>query len=193
MGRIFAASVKLFWGLLILTAIFLLSVRTRVCSYDGAQTGRRTNGCHISNNAVLVRDLTTELNRKHNTSYDVVELMRSYGLEPKLLSRSVSRNRPNSDDFVVPNVVHFIHFGESMKFKFRHYLSVLGADKFIRPDYIFIHGDRKISGHWWTKTIADIPNLYHVWQRQPTEIHGRSIRFVQHAADFVRLQLMYGM
>ncbi|KAI0228376.1 hypothetical protein LSAT2_021150, partial [Lamellibrachia satsuma] len=118
--------------------------------------------------------------------------MRRYGLNSTLLSWSVPRNISDGDDFVVPNVIHFMHFGKTLKFEFRNYLTVLGVHKFMKPDYIIFHGDGEISGRWWNKTLADVPNLYRVWLQQPTEIHGRKMRYIQHAADITRLQMLYG-
>ena len=139
------------------------------------------------------RDLTDELARRRHVPYDVLDLMRKRGLKPVLLSRFEPREKSENDTYVVPNVVHYIHFGKTLKFKFVNYLNVLGVHKFIKANYIFFHGDAAITGKWWNRTVTDVPNLYRVWQRKPTDIHGRKIRFIEHTSDIIRLHILYGM
>ena len=84
-------------------------------------------------------------------------------------------------------------FGKTLEFEFTNYLNVLGVHKFMKPNYIIFHGDAGITGEWWNRTVTEVPNLYHVWQRKPTEIHGRKIGYIQHAADITRLEILHGM
>ena len=197
MGRICRTFVKQLLGCVILTVIFqfnaILWFPSRPCPpCKHVETSICTTDRNILPDVSVVRDLTTELNHTPLVSYDVLELMRRYGLNSTLLSWSVPRNSSDGDDFVVPNVIHFMHFGKTLKFEFRNYLTVLGVHKFMKPDYIIFHGDGEISGRWWNNTLADVPNLYCVWLQQPTEIHGRKMRYIQHAADITRLQTLYG-
>ena len=153
---------------MILTVIFLSSatpwVRPRPCPpCNHVETRISTVDRNISAGVSVVIDLSTELNHTPLASYDVLKTMRRYGLKSTLFNRSVPSNRSKSDTFVVPNVIHFIHFGNTLMFEFRNYLTVLGVHKFMKPDYIIFHGASEISGRWWNKTLADVTNLYHVW------------------------------
>ena len=181
------ASMKLLFGMLILTISIPSSVR--ICLW--------ITGTHLPDFEILptevARDLTDELARRRHVPYDVLDLMRERGLQPVLLNRFEPRGKSESDNYVVPNVVHYIHFGKTLKFEFSNYLNVLGVHKFMKPNYIIFHGDAAITGDWWNRTVTQVPNLYHVWHRKPTEIQGRQIGFIQHAADITRLQILYGM
>ena len=139
----------------------------------------------------VARDLTDELVRSRLVPYDVLDLMRARGFQPVLLSRFEPRENSESDNYVVPNVVHYIHFGKTLEFEFINYLNVLGVHKFMKPNYIIFHGDAGITGEWWNRTVTEVPNLYQVWHRKPTEIHGYG--YLQHAADITRFQTLYGM
>ena len=181
------ASMKLWFALLILAFSVPLILRLSI-SY---------NITHLPNFEVLptevARDLTDELARRRHVPCDVLDLMRARGFQPVLLSRFEPREKSESDNYVVPNVVHYIHFGKTLEFEFTNYLNVLGVHKFMKPNYIIFHGDTGITGEWWNRTVAEVPNMYHVWRRKPTEIHGRKIDYIQHAADITRLQTLYGM
>lgn len=59
--------------------------------------------------------------------------------KPLLLSRRSTTNVHESL-LAVPNVVHFIRFG-NMSFDFQQYVTFLSVHKFQKPDAIFIHGD----------------------------------------------------
>ena len=181
------ASMKLWFTLLMLAFSIPLILRLRMldCTYlpnfEMMPTG-------------VARDLTDELARRRHVPYDVLDLMRERGLQPVLLSRFDPRGKSESDNYyVVPNVVHYIHFGKTLEFEFTNYLNVLGVHKFMKPNYIIFHGDAAITGKWWNRTVTEVPNLYRVWHRKPTEIHGRKIGFIQHAADITRLEMLYGM
>ena len=137
-----------------------------------------------------------------DTDADMLDELRSCGWQPRLLSRAVRRDNNTtvkaSASLVVANVVHYILFKKSgnnmknFKFLFQHYLSFRSVHQFIRPRYIFLHGDSVPEGEWWQRTLQEVDNLYHVYCEKPTKIHGKPIRFVQHAADIKRLTLLIG-
>ncbi|KAI0219759.1 hypothetical protein LSAT2_028736, partial [Lamellibrachia satsuma] len=120
---------------------------------------------------------------------DMLDEMRAAGLKPQLLSRAVPRHVDNVTSHVVPNVVHYVHYGvaNGVPFDFQHYLSFRSASQFLKPQYIFLHGDVVPKGEWWTRTLAEVDNLYHVYRKKQTKIHGKKVTFVQHLADFTRL------
>ena len=125
---------------------------------------------------------------------DMLDDMRACGLKPRLLSRAVSRPGDNHTLYVVPNVVHYVLFGvqKGVRFDFQHYLSFRSASRFLKPQYIFLHGDFIPTGKWWKRTVTEVDNLYHVYRKKQTSIHGREVIYVQHLADFTRLQICIG-
>ena len=126
---------------------------------------------------------------------DMLDELRSCGMTPRLLTRAVRRDDDDNTSLVVPNVVHYILFEKARnktKFEFQHYVSFCSASRFIRPRYIFLHGDQMPEGEWWQRTLRDVDNLYHVYCKKPTQIHGRTISYIEHAADIKRLTLLIG-
>lgn len=100
--------------------------------------------------------------------------------------------RTDNDRYLVPNIVHYILYGDEM-FTFLHYLSFKSSDRFIRPKYLFVHGDYDIGadhGYWWRKMLDDVPNVYYVRRPNVKSIQGRKPRSVEHAADIVRLHII---
>ena len=138
-----------------------------------------------------------------DTDADMLDELRSCGWQPRLLTRAVRRDNNTtvntSASLVVANVVHYILFKKSsnnkknFKFLFHYYLSFRSVHQFIRPRYIFLHGDLVPEGEWWQRTLQDVDNLYHVYCEKPTKIHRRIIGFVEHASDIKRLALLIGM
>ena len=137
-----------------------------------------------------------------DTDADMLDELRSCGWQPRLLSRAVRRDNNTtvkaSASLVVANVVHYILFKGSsnnrknFKFLFQHYLSFRSVHQFIRPRYIFLHGDSVPEGEWWQRTLQEVDNLYHVYCEKPTKIHDKPFRCVEHAADIKRLTSLIG-
>ena len=125
---------------------------------------------------------------------DMLDEMRAAGLKPQLLSRAVPRPVDNDTSHVVPNVVHYVHYGvaNGVPFDFKHYLSFRSASQFLKPQYIFLHGNVVPKGEWWTRTLAEVDNLYHVYRKKQTKICGKKVTFVQHLACFTRLTVTIG-
>ena len=130
----------------------------------------------------------------NDTLDDMLDDMRACGLNPRLLSRAVSRPGDNSTLYVVPNVVHYVLYGvpKGVRFDFQHYLSFLSASQFLKPQYIFLHGDFIPAGEWWKRTVAEVDNRYHVYRKKQSSIHGKKVNYVEHLADFTRLQICIG-
>ena len=102
--------------------------------------------------------------------------------------------RADGDRFLVPNIVHYILYGNE-KFTFLHYLSFKSADRFIRPRFLFVHGDYDIAadhGYWWRRMLDDVANVYYVRRPSVRSIQGRKPRSVEHAADILRLHIIKG-
>jgi len=128
---------------------------------------------------------------------DFRELIRlRSGVTPRLLSK---RTRPvtanaGSDrrKYVVPNVVHYIHFGNKMIFDFEQYISYLSVHKFIKPDYIFLHGDTLPVGSWWNRTLAEVPNIYHAFVKGITGVNGKKFFHPTQHSNLLRLYILLG-
>ena len=118
------------------------------------------------------------------------------GVKPKLISTRTRpvNERPESagQEYVVPNVVHYIYFDRGMKFTFMQYIGYLSAHKFIQPDYIFLFGDNLPKGPWWQRTLADVPNIYHVYVDDRPEVNGRPFRYPTQHSNLLRLRIMLG-
>ena len=128
---------------------------------------------------------------------DPLSEMRVRGLRPYLLSRVVPRPVDNNASHVVPNVVHYVLYGKEdapgrVPFDFQHYLSFRSASDFLKPRYIFVHGDVVPKGEWWARTVTDVDNLYHVYRKRQATIHGEKFAYIQHLADYIRLTVIIG-
>jgi hypothetical protein len=128
---------------------------------------------------------------------DFLNLIRVQGgAEPKLLS---ARTEPVKEglygdrrEYVVPNIVHFIWFHHPLEFKFRTYLTYLSVYKFIKPHYILLHGDVTPTGYWWNRTVADVPNIYHVHVDDKKSMFGQNFAYPTQHSDVLRLYIILG-
>ena len=91
---------------------------------------------------------------------------------------------------VVPNIVHYVWFGEYETLRFHHMLSILSAHKFIRPERILIHCDFAPVGQWWKYIRSKVPNIEIVKREPPTEIFGNQVILQEHKSDIVRMQVL---
>ena len=138
-----------------------------------------------------VRDITSESNEDVNARLESFpDIIGSCGeYKPMLISNqstqtvsyessksssnaSTSSTSSSTSQLPVPNVVHYVWFGESFELTFLNYLSLLSVSRFIRPTHIFIHGDAMPRGEWWERASRDIPNIYHVNRTRPVLING---------------------
>ncbi len=62
-----------------------------------------------------------------------------------------------SKHYRVPNIVHFIWFGEKKEMKFLNYVSITSAYKIQRPDVIMFHCDNLPMGEWWDRIWREVP------------------------------------
>ncbi|XP_046329135.1 uncharacterized protein LOC124112966 [Haliotis rufescens] len=95
-----------------------------------------------------------------------------------------------SDHFVVPNIVHFVWFGEDLKFRFHHLLSIKSAYSILKPDRILFHCNHKPVGKWWKVIKQTIPILRIVDRKAPTEIYGNMVIRSEHKSDIARIQIL---
>lgn len=103
-------------------------------------------------------------------------------------SLSLAKEEANIE---APNVVHYVYWGADLKFTFVNYLSYRSADRFIRPEQIFVHGDRIPTGIWWNRLVKEVKNIYHVY-RDFTQFapNGERYKYPAHISDYFRTEIL---
>jgi len=93
-----------------------------------------------------------------------------------------------------PPIAHFVKLSNSggVQLSFREYTSVLAVYKFLQPKRIMFHIYTSISGKYWDKVNA-LKDVEIVANKVPpvTLIGGKRARWIQHHADFVKLNMVY--
>ena len=95
------------------------------------------------------------------------------------------------DNFVVPNIVHYVWFN-STQLSFFNFLSFMSAIKFIRPCLILIHGPAIPYGIYWDFFLRAFPNVMHVKQSRPTAVAENNFAYPEHASDVMRIEALLG-
>jgi mannosyltransferase OCH1-like enzyme len=110
----------------------------------------------------------------------------------KLLAFSNPLVQPYSfqTDKPVPKIVHYCWYGGKRRptFRFYHYISILSADKFIKPEVIYFWHDEIPQGDLWEEIRRRVPSIQMMYRPAPTHIYYRSIVVDQHQSDIVRLE-----
>ena len=107
-------------------------------------------------------------------------------LDDPLLTNGSSKPTPV---YKVPNIVHFIWFGENREMKFLNYISILSAHRIQKPDAIFLHCNHLPVGQWWEKLWREVPiKIYH--REPPSEIHGQRLLHVFHKGDIAKMEIL---
>lgn len=89
------------------------------------------------------------------TNFNISKAKRSSAIKPK-------------NNYVVPNVVHYIWYADKpTKFKFFHMLSMLSAEKFLKPDAIYFHTNLEPVGDYWEQAKSKLTTLK-IMHRKPT-------------------------
>ena len=103
-----------------------------------------------------------------------------------------SKNFPaaeNTSVVTVPNIVHFIWFGENKRMNFINYISILSVHKIHKPDVIMFHCDHLPVGSWWDKLWKDVSLEVH-YRRAPTTVHGQRLLHRFHQGDVAKLEIL---
>ena len=92
-----------------------------------------------------------------------------------------------------PNIIHFVSLSEnnqSRLFTFKQYLSVMSSRKFFNPEKMYLHANVRPHGEYWELAMEKLGITYrHV--RRPPLVQGRKrLSFMQHEADFTKLNVM---
>jgi hypothetical protein len=105
------------------------------------------------------------------------DLPRGFTLEEAAASTSEEHK------FVVPNIVHFIWFGENRRMNFVQYVSILSAYRIHRPDDLMFHCDHLPVGPYWEKLWHNVPiRIMH--KNPPEKIHGQKLMHMYHKRFF---------
>lgn len=94
------------------------------------------------------------------------------------------------DSMKVPNIIHYIWFGNRREFRFFNFLSLYSVHVHQKPCLIFIHGETLPYGIYWTRTLQVIKNIIHVYRDAPRTMYNHTFKFVEHKADVGRLQAL---
>ena len=113
-------------------------------------------------------DVTLHLHDNGNSTH----MQRTYNL-PKLAE----------DGNVVPNIVHFIWFGENKNMSFINYVSILSAHKIQKPEKIMLHCNHLPVGPWWEKIWKEVP-LTIMHREPPEEVHGQKLLHMYHKGRY---------
>ena len=124
------------------------------------------------------------------------------GVRPELISFKKYVPQPTKHartnvPFVVPNIVHYVHYGSGMNglfsepFEFYHYVSYKATTKFIKPIMIILWGD-KFSGKIWERVLREVPNVYYAHVTTSRLLFGVKYFFGTHLSDVARVALLRG-
>ena len=108
-------------------------------------------------------------------------------LDDPLLTKNGSSKQTSV--YKVPNIVHFIWFGENKEMKFLNYISILSAHRIQKPDAIFLHCNHLPVGHWWEKLWREVPIKIH-HREPPSEIHGQRLLHMYHKGDIAKIEIL---
>ncbi|ELT96741.1 hypothetical protein CAPTEDRAFT_196653 [Capitella teleta] len=85
----------------------------------------------------------------------------------QMVQKRAASPKPESG-FLVPNIVHYIWFTKSpTELKFFHMLSLLSAEKYLKPTAIYFHTNHEPIGEYWDEVKRKLTTLK-VVPRQPT-------------------------
>ena len=94
------------------------------------------------------------------------------------------------NQFVVPNIVHYVWFGVDEPFRFHHWLSIRSADMVLKPEVIMFHCQSKPVGRFWSNITRSIRSLKVVHYLPPTTVLGREITRPEHQVNVASLEIL---
>ena len=107
-------------------------------------------------------------------------------------------NQTGAEHFIVPNVVHFIHYDKT-ELSFVDYVVLRAAMRNHRPDAIFIHSNipeaPRIGKYWdWIRKDVELwSRIKFLYLEAPTEIFGQQLSTgwrLHHGSDIGRIRLL---
>ena len=120
-----------------------------------------------------------------NTSSVVKKLISNLPMGYKFTNKSQVRE----DQFVVPNIVHFIWFGQDRNMSFVNYISILSAHLMQKPEQIMLHCDHLPVGEHWERLWRQVP--IRIMHRKPRDtIYGQKLKHIYHKGDVAKLDIL---
>lgn len=107
-------------------------------------------------------------------------------------------NRTGDTRFIVPNIIHFIHFNKT-ELTFVDYVALRAAMRNHRPDEILIHSDipeAPRTGKYWDWIRKDVElwsRIKFMYLEAPTEIFGQPLSTgwrLHHGSDIGRIRVL---
>lgn len=167
-----------------LTAEFKTMMENNPIIVDVFQALKRDGYVLVPVSAVGSSDNFLSARNKYNETNETNDTNETNGTK---VSQLDSRSHP----LKVPNVVHYVFLGSDLHFTFANYLSYRSVERFIQPDQIFIHGDHVPAGRWWTRTIQEVHNIYHVKRKYSKKApNGKYYRYPAHISDYIRVEVL---
>ncbi|XP_077868807.1 uncharacterized protein LOC144359489 [Saccoglossus kowalevskii] len=96
------------------------------------------------------------------------------------------------DEAVVPNIAHYIWFGENLEFRFDHLISLLSAHRIMKAEKILFHTNNEPYGEYWEEAKRTIEVLEVIYRDPPKSVFQLSLgsSFNQHSSDVARLEIL---
>jgi len=93
---------------------------------------------------------------------------------------------------MIPNEVHFVYglLEQKDEFIFPYYLAIYSCYLINKPDSITFHYQYEPHGEWWDK-VKQIPCIKFEEVVAPTHIGSKKIKKFAHAADKLRMDILY--
>jgi hypothetical protein len=131
-----------------------------------------------------------------NVSSNPLDAVFQYGVyvKPDTYLKSTPIIRKMEAKYVVSNIQHYAWYSNAQNtkanFRFHHYLSILSAQKFNKPDCVYFWYEKEPTGKLWELLKKKLPKLVLVYRESPSSIYGRGINVPEHRSDVVRLEAM---
>ena len=124
-------------------------------------------------------------------------ITKRHGIKPALLSYEQVQpdyilHPVSSKGLVVPNIVHYIHYGVNFTLDFLTFVSFKSVDEYIKPSLILVWGDLPPNTTWWRRVQQEVPNVYYVQADRVSQIGGLKPGFIEHETDYMRLKIIHG-
>ncbi|XP_060069898.1 uncharacterized protein LOC132549930 [Ylistrum balloti] len=89
---------------------------------------------------------------------------------------------------VIPKIIHLVWFNRKTM-DFMMYLSLRSALTFLKPDKVYIHGDKLLEGEYMEKFKRD-PRIIMVNREVPRYVFGKDVLYTQHKSDIIRADVL---
>lgn len=88
----------------------------------------------------------------------------------------------------IPKIIHLVWFNRKT-LDFMMYLSLRSTLTFLKPEKVYIHGDKLLEGEYMAKFRKD-PRIVMVYREVPRYIFGKDVLYTQHKSDIIRADVL---